>query len=119
MTFILLYEHLFNTGTPILWTIPFVRRETYVSSIKLTCLSQTLANTDNEHFSVSPVTNTDTLSIPLYGQYSKNNRKVILAREYRVSRCEYGFHGLNLLQLTLAIKQWFSAIISPRVVQTF
>ena len=35
----------------------------------------------------------------------KRNNRVILVREYGVSRCEYGFHSWNLLQLQLQVQK--------------
>ena len=58
------------------------RRKAYISSIKLTRLLRTFVNTDNGHFSVSPVKN----------------------REYWVRRCTYGFHSLNLVRLQLQLQ---------------
>lgn len=46
--------------TPVLQTIPFVPAKNSYLSIKLTGLLQTLVNTDNKHFSMSPVKNSDT-----------------------------------------------------------
>ena len=63
------YEHPLIIRTT-LWTILFVpTKSSYISSIKLTRLLRTLVNTDNRHFSVSPVTNSDTSLTQLYGQY--------------------------------------------------
>ena len=45
------------------------RRKPHTFSLKLTRLIRTPINTDNGHFSVSRVTNSYTLSTPLYGHY--------------------------------------------------
>ena len=43
------------------------RQKAHIFSLKLTCFIRTPVNTDNGHFSVSPVTNSYILSTPLYG----------------------------------------------------
>ena len=45
------------------------RRKAHIFSLKLTRLIRTLVNTDNGHFSVSRVTNSHSLSTPLYGRF--------------------------------------------------
>lgn len=62
-----------STDTRLIWT--FYRQfclsqwKAHILSTKLTHLSRTLVNTDNRHFSMSLVTNSDTSSMLLYGQY--------------------------------------------------
>ena len=45
------------------------RRKAHIFSLKLTRFIRTPVNTDNGHFSVSQVTNSRTLSTPLYGHF--------------------------------------------------
>ena len=62
-----LYGHPLNTDTRILRTVSFVQTKSSNISLKLTRLMWTPVNTDNGHFSVSRVTNSHTLSTPLFG----------------------------------------------------
>ena len=48
------------------------RRKAHIFSLKLTRLIRTPVNTDNGHFSVSRVTNSHTVSTPLYGHYLRS-----------------------------------------------
>ena len=43
------------------------RQKAHIFSLKLTRFIRTPVNTDNGHFSVSPVTNSHILSTPVYG----------------------------------------------------
>ena len=46
-----------------------IQQKAHAFSLKLTCLIWTPVNTDNGHFPVSRVTNSHTLSTPLYGHF--------------------------------------------------
>ena len=56
------------------------RRKPHTFSLKLTHLIRTPVNTDNGHFSVSRVTNSYTLSTPLYGHYLSVHCEFSLSR---------------------------------------
>ena len=56
------------------------RRKPHTFSLKLTRLIRTPVNTDNGHFSVSRVTNSYTLSTPLYGHYLSVHCEFSLSR---------------------------------------
>ena len=56
------------------------RRKPHTFSLKLTRLIRTPINTDNGHFSVSRMTNSYTLSTPLYGHYLSVHCEFSLSR---------------------------------------
>ena len=62
-----------STDTPLIRTpalygqFRLSRQKAHIFSLKLTRFIWTPVNTDNGHFSVSPVTNSHILSTPLYG----------------------------------------------------
>ena len=56
------------------------RQKPHTFSLKLTRLIRTPVNTDNGHFSVSRVTNSYTLSTPLYGHYLSVHCEFSLSR---------------------------------------
>ena len=56
------------------------RRKPHTFSLKLTRFIRTPVNTDNGHFSVTRVTNSHTLSTPLYGHYLSVHCEFSLSR---------------------------------------
>ena len=56
------------------------RRKPHTFSLKLTRLMRTPVNTDRGHFSVSRVTNSYTLSTPVYGHYLSAHCEFSLSR---------------------------------------